>query len=278
MVINVNNFNLHDTVTCGQIFRFDIEEDGSYTVILSDRVVNLKLDGNNLIIDSNNMNNIENVIKSYFDLDFDYESINKNFLSIDINDKDIVDACTGFKMINEPKFEVCMSFILSANNRVPRIKIGLDNISHMFGEKVIFRGKEYYLFPSVDSLSKASITDFRECKTGFRDKYLYEFVQSVYNGLIDFDSINNMNSSDALKYLMNYKGIGEKVASCILLFGYHRFDVFPIDTWVKKYMKDKYDIDKVSDIRKFMLDKYSGNCGLFIQYIYHYSRNKKNIL
>ena len=84
-------------------------------------------------------------------------------------------------------------------------------------------------------------------------------MQSAYNGLIDFDGINNMNSDEALKYLMSYKGIGEKVASCILVFGYHRFDVFPIDTWVKKYMKDKYNFDKVSDIRKFMLDKYSNN-------------------
>lgn len=273
----VKNFNLHDTVTCGQIFRFDVEDDGSYTVILSDRVVNLKLDGDNLIIDSSNMDNIDRVIRDYFDLDFDYDSINNELLSIEDN-KDIIDCCNGFKIINEPNFEVCMSYILSANNRVPRIKMGLDNISRMFGEKVIFRGKDYYLFPSVDSLSKASVTDFRECKTGFRDKYLYEFVQCVYNGLIDFDSINNMNSDDALKYLMSYKGIGEKVASCILLFGYHRFDVFPIDTWVKKYMKDKYNTDKVSDIRKIMLDKYSNNCGLFIQYIYHYNRNKKNIL
>ena len=84
-----------------------------------------------------------------------------------------------------------------------------------------------------------------------------------------------MNSTDALKYLMSFKGIGEKVASCILLFGYHRFDVFPIDTWVKKYMKDKYNLDKVSDIRKFMFDKYSSNCGLVIQYVFHYSRNIK---
>ena len=273
MIIDVGNFNLHDTVTCGQIFRFDIEKDNSYTVVLSDRVVNLKLDGDKLIVDSSNMDNIERVIRDYFDLDFDYDSINDKFLLIDNNDKAIIDSCIGFKMINEPKFEVCMSYILSANNKVVRIKNGLDNISRMFGEKVIFRDREYYLFPSVNKLVKASITDFRECKTGFRDRYLYEFVQAVYNGLVDLDIINNMSSEDALKYLMNCKGIGEKVASCILLFGYHRFDVFPIDTWVKKYMKDKYNFDKVSDIRKFMFDKYSNNCGLFIQYIYHYSRN-----
>ena len=275
MIIEVDNFNLHDTVTCGQIFRFDVEDDNSYTVVLTDRVVNLKLDGNKLIIDSSNMNDIERVIRNYFDLDFDYDSINREFLLVDSSNKPIIDSCIGFKMINEPKFEVCMSFILSANNKVSRIKIGLDNISRMFGEKIVFRNKEYYLFPGVDELVKASISDFRECKTGFRDRYLYEFVQSIYNGLIDLDVINDMTSEEALKYLMNCKGIGVKVASCILLFGYHRFDVFPIDTWVKKYMKDKYNFDKVSDIRKFMLNKYSSNCGLFIQYIYHYSRNVK---
>lgn len=87
MIIEVNDFNLHDTVTCGQIFRFVVEDDNSYTVILNDRVVNLKLDGNRLIVDSNNMDNIENVVKTYFDLDFDYDSINKELLSIDYGNK-----------------------------------------------------------------------------------------------------------------------------------------------------------------------------------------------
>ena len=273
MVIKVDNFNLHDTVTCGQIFRFYVEADDSYTVILSDRVVNLKLVDDKLYIDSNNMNNIESVIRNYFDLDFDYESINHSFIEIDSNNKSIVDSCTGLKIINEPKLEVVISYIISANNGVLQIKNCLDNISYMFGDRVLFRGKEYYLFPSFDKLKGASVSDFRNCKAGFRDKYLYDFVQCVSSGSFNFNKINDMDSSSALKYLMSFKGIGEKVASCILLFGYHRFDVFPIDTWVKKYMKEKYDFDKVSDIRSFMFDKYSFNCGLFIQYIFHYNRN-----
>ena len=275
MNILVNDFNLHDTVTCGQIFRFKVLDDNSYTVILSDRVVNLKLDGNKLYIDSNNMDNIESVIRNYFDLDYDYKIVNNRIISIDKDNERIVSSCSGLKMINEPKLEVIISYILSANNGVPQIRNGLDNISRMFGEKVIFRGEEYYLFPGIDKLKNASITDFRDCKTGFRDKYIYGIVQDIVSGKFDYNLIDNMSSSDALKYLMSYKGIGEKVASCILLFGYHRFDVFPIDTWVKKYMKNKYNLDKVSDIRKFMFDKYSSDCGLVIQYIFHYSRNKK---
>ena len=275
MIIYVNNFNLHDTVTCGQIFRFKVLDDNSYTVILNDRVVNLKLDGNKLYIDSNNMDNIERVIRDYFDLDFDYDLVNKKIISIDESNCDIVNSCIGLKMINEPKLEVIISYILSASNSVSNIRNALNNISCMFGEKVIFRGEEYYLFPSIDKLKSASITDFRNCKTGFRDKYIYCIIQDIVSGNFDYDMIDNMDSVDALKYLMSYKGIGEKVASCILLFGYHRFDVFPIDTWVKKYMKDKYNLDKVSDIRKFMFDKYSNDCGLVIQYVFHYSRNIK---
>ena len=277
MLLKVNNFNLYDTVTCGQIFRFVEEEDNSFTIVLSDRVVNLKLVDDNLIIDSNNMDNIENVIIDYFDLKFDYSSINDIFMNIDKNNKVLIDSCLGLKMINEPRFEVIISYILSANNGVPQIRNTLNNISKKFGKKVVFRDKEYYLFPSVEDLKNATIEDYRECKAGFRDKYIFEIVNKILNKEFDIDSIDNMNSSEAMEYLMSNKGIGEKVASCILLFGYHRFDVFPIDTWVKKYMKEKYDTDSIKDIRKIMSEKYKENCGLYIQYIFHYNRNKKSI-
>lgn len=276
MKIKVNNFNLHDTVTCGQIFRFFEELDNSYTIILSDRVVNLKMDNNYLIIDSNDMNNIENIIKKYLDLDFDYDKLNKEIISIDSSNKYLVESCNGLKMINEPRFELIISYILSANNGVPQIRNSLNMIAEKYGEKVLFRDKEYYLFPSVNKLKNVSIEDYRTCKVGFRDKYIYEIVSKINNKEFDIDGIDNMNSDDALIYLMNNKGIGEKVASCILLFGYHRFDVFPIDTWVKKYMKEKYNLEKVKDIREYMKNKYNDNCGLVIQYIFHYNRNKSD--
>ena len=274
MIFEVDNFNLHDTVTCGQIFRFKEEEDNSYTIILSDRVINIKQDNNKIIIDSNDMNNIEEVIKQYFDLNYDYEKINKEFLDIDYTTEKIINSCAGLKMINEPRFEVCISYILSANNGVPQIRNTLDNISKKFGTKVSFRDKEYYLFPTIEELKNATISDYRECKAGFRDRYIYEFVNRIINNDIDLKSIDKMNSNDALSYLMNNKGIGEKVASCILLFGYHRFDVFPIDTWVKKYMKDKYNIEGIENIRKFTYDKYKDLSGIAIQYMFHYKRNK----
>lgn len=274
MEIFVKDFDLKNTVTCGQIFRFEELDDESFDIILPDRVINIRQDGNKIAIKSNKEDNLEEVIKTYFDLNYDYESIYDKVLKIDKNNKEIVDFSKGLKMINEPIIETCISFILSSNNRVPQIKKSLDYISNKYGEKVLFNNKEYYLFPDVASLSKASINDFRDCKVGFRDKYLYNFIDKVNNNEFDFNIIKDMNSDDALKYLMTLDGVGEKVASCILLFGYHRFDVFPIDTWVKKYMKDEYNIEGINNIKKYVYDKYKELSGIVIQYMFNYKRNK----
>ena len=275
MVLEVENFNLKDTVTCGQIFRFEELDDNSFDVILTDRVINIKQDGNKLYIKSSDMNNLEDVIKNYFDLNFDYEKVNKELL-LDKDLEDIVNNSVGLKIINEPRFEVIVSYIISSNNRVSQIKKALDNISKTYGKKILFDGKEYYLFPTLEELSKCDIKSLRNCKTGFRDKYIYEFVNKVENKEFDIEKIDNMNSIDALEYLKSLNGVGDKVASCILLFGYHRFDVYPIDTWVKKYMKDKYNIEGIENIRKFTNKKYKENSGLVIQYMFHYKRNKED--
>ena len=274
MKIKVNNFNLKDTVTCGQIFRFEEEKDNSYTIILSDRVINIKLVGNELVVKSSDENNLEKVIRNYFDLYYDYEMINKELLKIDSSNKSIIDSCKGLKMINEPIFETIISYIISSNNRVPQIKKALDNISKTYGKKVVFNNKEYYLFPSLEEISNCDINTLRNCKVGFRDKYIYEFINKVKNNEFDINRIIEMNSEDALEYLKTLNGVGDKVASCILLFGYHRFDVFPIDTWVKKYMKDKYNIEGVNKIQDFVYKKYRDYSGIVIQYMFHYKRNK----
>ena len=270
VVIKNTDINLEDTITCGQIFRYIKEDDNSYTVILSDRVVNLKKDNNDLLVTSSLEDNLKTVIENYLDLNRDYNKLNTELLEIDDSLRDIINNNKGLKMIHQPKFECCISYILSQNNRVPQIAKALNNISEKYGEKIIFNNKEYYLFPSKDKLKNVSVEDFRILKTGFRDKYLYNFI----NQNINLDLIDEMNSEEALKYLMNIKGIGEKVASCILIFAYSRLDVYPIDTWVKKYMKDTYNIEGISNIRKFTKEKYNQYSGLVIQYMFNYKRNK----
>lgn len=273
MKMNIKNFNLKDTVTCGQIFRYIEELDDSYTIILSDRVINIKQDNNILYIDSNNMNNIENIINDYFDLNRDYEKINKEIITYSDEFKNIIDLSNGFKMIHQSPFETIIEYIISANNSVPSIRNSLNLIAHKYGKKILFRNKEYYLFPGYNDLKNVSVDEFRTFKVGFRDKYLYNIVQKLNNNEIDLNNIYNMSTQEAFEFLMHNPGIGPKVASCILLFAYQKFDVFPIDTWVKKYMLENYNIKNEKSIRKYIEDTYHEYSGIVIQYIFNYNRN-----
>ena len=277
-MITIKNvdINLKDTITCGQIFRYDEEKDNSYTIILNDRVVNIKKENNNLIVISNNEKNLESIISNYLDLKRDYSTLNKKLINIDKTKKEMIESCSGLKMINQPIFECLISYIISQNNRVSQIKKTLDNISKEYGKKVYFNDKDYYLFPSANKLKDVSIEDYRNLKCGFRDKYIYEIVKNINENKVNLELIDKMSSDDALKYLMQNKGIGQKVASCILLFAYSRFDVYPIDTWVKKYMNDTYNIKDENKIKEFTKMKYKEYSGLMIQYMFHYKRNKND--
>ena len=274
VIKNVNNLDLDNTITCGQIFRFIKEEDNSYTVILSDRVVNLKIINKDLYVDSNREDDLESVIKKYLDLNRDYLSIIENIRSMDNKLSSCLDSSLGLKMIKQEPIECIIEYIISANNSVRNITNSLNLISERFGEKVIFRNKEYYLFPSIESLLNITCDDFRECKVGFRDKYLVEIIKSISINELDVNSVYNMNTEDAMKYLTKFKGIGMKVASCILLFAYQKFDVFPIDTWVKKFMLSDYGIEGEENIRKYARDTYKEYSGLAIQYMFNGKRNK----
>ena len=269
-----NNFDLKSTITCGQIFRYE-ELDEGYIVILDDRVIKLREDKDYIYIESNNENNLKEVIKDYFDLERDYEKIIRDISKLDNKIIPALLYSKGLKMIHQSPFITIIEYIISQNNRVPSIKKSLDLISEKYGEKIVFNNSEYYLFPSVEKLSELSILDFRECKVGFRDKYLYEIVKSIKEDKLNIDNIYNMSSEDALKYLIIFKGIGNKVASCILLFAYQKFDVYPIDTWVKKFMKDEYKIEGEEKIREFTKKTYKEYSGLAIQYMFNYKRNNK---
>lgn len=271
---NINNLDLDNTITCGQIFRFTKELDNSYTVILTDRVINIKYINNTLYIESNNEINLENIIKEYLDLNRDYITIINNIKKLDNKLSESLDNSLGLKMIKQQPIECIISYIISANNSVRNITNSLNLISEYYGKKVIFKNKEYYLFPTLDKLSTITESNFRECKVGFRDKYLVEIIKSIKNNKLNINSIYSMNSTDSLNYLTSFKGIGMKVASCILLFAYQKFDVFPIDTWVKKYMLDDYNIEGEKNIRKYCQETYKEYSGLAIQYMFNSKRNK----
>ena len=269
-----NNFNLESTITCGQIFRYK-KIDDQYIVILKDRVISLKEDKDYIIINSNKEDNLKEIIYDYFDLNRDYDKIENSIIEKDKKIKDAIIYSKGLKIIHQDPFETLIAYIISQRNKVTFIANALNLIANNYGKKVTFEGNEYYLFPSIEDLSKLTVEDFRNCKVGFRDKYLYGIMQDIVNKKINLESISDMDSKESLKYLMSFKGIGMKVASCILLFAYQKLDVYPVDTWVKKYMKEDYNIEGEKNIREFTYNTYNEYSGVAIQYMFNYKRNKK---
>lgn len=268
-------FKLSDTVTCGQIFRFFPLEDNSYDIIIKDRVINVYMDNNYLCVSSNNNKDLENVIREYFDLDNDYKLMTDYLKKADKKLVPMIDYSDGLMMLKQDPFETIMAYIISANNGVPQIANALNNIAKKYGKKIKFNNKEYYLFPQYEDLKNVTEEDLRNCKVGFRDKYLKSMIDKLNNNEIDLNEYFNLDTKEALEKLMENNGIGPKVASCILLFAYQKYDVFPIDTWVKKVMKNDYNIEGEKNIRKFAKDTYGKYSGIAIQYLFNYGRNKK---
>lgn len=267
-----NNFDLKSTITCGQIFRYSVSDD-EFTIIIKDRVLILKVKDDDIIIESNNEENLKEIVMDYFDLNRDYLEIEKEILKKDDKLKSALKFSRGLKMIHQDPFETLIAYIISQNNRVPSIANSLNLISEKYGEKITFKDKTYYLFPTFEQLKNVKEEDFRKCKVGFRDKYLFSAINSIKNGDLNLDKIYDMDSEDALNYLMKFKGIGNKVASCILLFAYQKFDVYPIDTWVKKFMKDSYNMEGEKNIKEFTYNNYKKFSGIAIQYMFNYKRN-----
>lgn len=270
MKIKINDFNLKDTLMSGACFRATLESDGSFTNILKDRIINIRQIGDELIVKSNKLDNLSNVIREYFDLDRDYNIINKDLIQVDPGLKDVIECCRGYHILNQDPFEMCISYIISQNNNVKRISASINKLCELYGQKVYFDGKVYFLFPTYEKLKELKTDDLAELKIGFRDKYIIDFL----NKYESFNDLDNLSTPDAFNKLLTVKGIGPKVASCILLFGYKRLDVFPIDTWVKQFVSNRYGVkDDFKTIENLAINKYGKYSGLAIQYMYHYNRN-----
>ena len=277
---NCKSFKVKDIFDCGQCFRWNEENDGSYTGIFGRNVLNVKESGEDIVFEGICDGNIEEVCKNYFDLDRNYEEIKRNLSNVDENLKEAIKYGGGIRILNQDLWEMIISFIISANNNIPRIKGIIDRISAKYGHKIEFRGKEFYTFPTVEELSKASKQDFRDLGAGFRDKYIYETTLMINNKIVSLEELQSeKNTKKVREKLLTLCGVGPKVADCILLFSsLKRFDVFPIDVWVRRVMNDLYihneDEKKVSkaQIEEIAIEKFGELEGIAQQYLFYWKR------
>lgn len=280
LIIEKNrDFELKDIFECGQCFRWNINEDGSYTGVIKNGVLNVNCDQKNIFFEGILNDNINNVVENYFDLKRDYTKIKKELSKIDDYMKTSIEYGKGIRILNQDLWETIISFIISANNNIPRIKGIIERLCKNYGTKINFNNIDYYLFPTEEQLKDVSIPEFRQIGLGFRDIRLYETTHMVLNKEVNLENLSNMNTKSAREELLRLSGVGPKVADCILLFStLKRFDIFPIDVWVRRVMNDLYikesDETKVSKkkIHEIANQKFGDLEGIAQQYLFYWKR------
>ena len=278
---NQKSFKLKDIFECGQCFRWNEEKDGSYTGIWKNNVMNITQKGQDIFFEGICLDgDIKDEVNKYFDLERNYEEIKEKLLKIDENMQISVKYGEGIRILNQDLWETIISFIISANNNIPRIKGIIERISKAYGKEIKYKGKSYYTFPSPEELKDVTIKEYRELGLGFRDVRLYETTKMILDKKVDLDELrNNPNTLEVREKLLTLSGVGPKVADCILLFStLKRFEVFPIDVWVRRVMNDLYikepDEKKVNKkkIEKLANDKFGDLAGMAQQYLFYWRR------
>ena len=188
IIDNIDSFELKDIFECGQCFRWKKINENTYVGVIKQGVVKVKKEGNSVTFTGcmlDNSSTFETIIRDYFDLDTDYKEIKNKLSKIDLYMKESISFGSGIRILHQDLWETIISFIISANNNIPRIKGIIERISKKYGKKVVFEGEEYFLFPTVEELKNAKVEDFKELGAGFRDKRLFKTCQMIYLGEIN---------------------------------------------------------------------------------------------
>lgn len=268
IIDKVEDFNCDHIFDCGQCFRWNRREDGSYDGIAEGHIANIRYEDTKVFIDGDGD---EDFWRGYLDLETDYGHI-KEVLSRDEMVQRAIPYGYGIRLLKQDRWEALISFIISQNNNIPRIKGCIEKLCELAGEK-LSDGK--HAFPSCEALSGLTEEDLAPVRLGYRAKYIVKVSKEIYElgGEEYLDSIDWENAK-VRNFLIGLTGIGPKVADCIMLFGFGRFDAFPIDVWVKRLMNRLYGFDEsdLAGMKAFANESFGEYGGYAQQYLFHYIR------
>ncbi len=271
IIKNLKNFIPEQVFECGQCFRFDKTGENRYRGVAMGKYIEVVSDGKDVIIENCTESDYENIFKDFFHMSFDYSTLSDK-LPCDETLKNAIQYSSGIRILAQDPWETLCSFIISQNNNIPRIKGIIKNLCQSYGDKIYTDtdGIDHYSFPDAETISSAGITAMQELRTGFRAKYIIDAANKVTNGEIDLAAPFDMSYVEGTEYLTQIKGVGNKVASCVLLFAYKKYDAFPVDVWVKRILEKYYDTNTDG--------AYFGEyAGIAQQYLFYYERCQNNV-
>ncbi len=288
-LLGVSHFHPQHIFECGQCFRWNrVHQDDptKFEGIVHGKVLQVSMDKETVTISNLTKEEFLETYVYYFDFHRDYGEIKKQLKKDRILDEAVVFGY-GIRILNQDPFETMISFILSSNNLIPKIKEGIRRISEAYGSEIHHQGQLYYAFPTPQQLRGATEDDLRSLGVGYRAKYIYtttkmvaetlEMMENVEPNLYEF---KNLSGADCHKALLTYAGVGPKVADCIMLFSMGKTEAFPVDVWVKKAMTHFYGSTEKNllNTRAFGQNLFGEYAGFAQQYLFYYTREKKIIL
>lgn len=275
MIQNIKNFDLEQIADSGQCFRWRKIDEGKYLIPAYDHIVTVAQSGEKFEFSCTEAE-YQIIWKHYFDLELDYGKI---IAAIDKNDtflKEAAEYGSGIRILNQELWEMIISYIISQNNNIPRIKKGIEAVCDRY-KAVICKDEqdnlektenEIYGFPHLTDIEKnGGRQSLSELGLGYRDEYIWLMCEYEHGNKVFFENLRKCDYEQSMKMLMEHKGIGRKVANCISLFGLHHLDACPIDVWMKKIIDEEYGGIQP----KWMSDRYAG---IYQQYAFFYKRSK----
>jgi N-glycosylase/DNA lyase len=280
-------FDLDFSLCCGQVFRWKKEGDWWYGVV-GDQILKIRQCDCELEFEGVD----EAFVRHYFSLDVDLAQISQ-CIAKDSHIKAALKQFAGLRLVRQEPWTCLVGFECSIQKNIPAIEQMLDRVSVKFGEKRFFDGKEFYLFPSVERLASASMNGLRECGLGFRAKYVYATAQKIRDENIDLNRLKTQPYLEARKTLLEFCGVGLKVADCVLLFSLNKTEAFPVDVWVKRVILNRYadklpaelvkklqsrptftnaEYQKIGDFARGYFGTYAGYAQ---EYLYHFERTQR---
>lgn len=260
-LVGVKNFDLAQTFECGQCFRFDRSDDGSFSGVAFGKYIKLNRINDEIVLYNTTLEDFNERWMTFFDLERDYGEIIDSF-SFDAHLTEAANSGSGIRILAQDPWEALISFIISQNNNIPRIKKIIDSLCKLCGDEI---DENIYSFPTPEKIMSLGIEGLAPIKSGFRAKYIIDAAEKVTSGEIDLEKLKNIDENIARAELKKIKGVGDKVASCVMLFGLGYLGSFPIDVWVKRVLEKYYPSD-------FDPKVFGAYAGIAQQYLFFYER------
>ena len=272
LISGIDNFGLEETFDCGQAFRWKPYDTDSWVGIALGRKLRVGHKNGIITLYDCTLKEYEEKWRSYFDIDRDYSSI-IDIISSDETLKAAAAENSGIRVLKQDKWEALCSFIISQNNNIPRIKGIIERLCAGLGKKVSFKSGEYFAFPTVKDMANAPLEFYKSIGLGYRAEYILRLAKEIEGGL-DVVNFNALDTLNLKRKLITLYGVGPKVADCVALFGYHRSDSFPVDTWIEKvYVQDfNGKLKDRSKIADELVKTFGQDAGYFQQYLFYYKR------